>query len=255
MLQAQRATPSTDISDEFISAAPPNMLIIERIQAHLASYREKNGLRMEYITETDLDSYKGASGKCVAETYKKPWNKLSIEQKINRLDQYHAHLSRTYNLSPSQQEGLKTLFRDITQRNLLDEKDMIHYDGTDGSIMNINGLKQTSVGDWFLQNMVIRRPETVTNVAPVKMKPLSMETLQLINTPMAAASTPQTTMTGTTSTPSTISTTMAAAKPVKLAISKKTPATPATSKDTTDTMVATTAKPVKIQIKPKIVAP
>lgn len=73
---------------------------------------------------------------------KKPWTRLNIDMKINRLYQYGYKLSRDYNLSEDETNEVKNYLRVLLNDKLL-TKQYVDYDVETGNINLISGLNIT----------------------------------------------------------------------------------------------------------------
>jgi hypothetical protein len=159
--------------------------IIDRIKQHLLAFKETRELKVDHLSDKDVASYKQSTIAQVSDEseFRRNWIKLSFNQKINRLMIYHRHISDEYRLIEKQQEQLKTLFFELANSNILDEKDIINYDNNEGTILGINGLKQSTTGDFFLAS-VKTKSKTVASAPFGSMKPISLQELSNANKTM-----------------------------------------------------------------------
>jgi hypothetical protein len=128
--------------------------IITEIQQYLGRYRSTVSVPIERLTVDDVSLLKGyqlRSPKVQEMDYKRGWAKLAKAQKLNRLMNYHKKLTSDYDLTQAQQNQLKTLFYNSIGNDELD-RDQVVYNSNEGSIVNVNGLKQDNDGIFYFNN-------------------------------------------------------------------------------------------------------
>ena len=59
--------------------------IIDKIKQHLDAFRETHGLKLEYLSDKEVATYKQSTATQVADDseYRRNWIKLSFNQKLN----------------------------------------------------------------------------------------------------------------------------------------------------------------------------
>lgn len=139
------------------------MSIIEEIESHLNHYRSKT-------TAMEIKSH-DADTKDPEQLFKRSWNKLSGQEKINRLMNYHRIMVGNYSLSKESSNGLQKLFFQ-NYESLSDS--IVEYDVESAKVINIKGLKKDGRNDeFYLENF--DRPAGIKVKAPtfnLNLKPI-----------------------------------------------------------------------------------
>lgn len=131
------------------------MSLITEIENYLQQFRPKHGSKPIKVLDQEFEDKGNGSSNT---RFCKPWCKLSHQDRINRLMQYHQGLVEIYGLSKAMSADLQQLF--YTHVNdLLDNDEVVIYDVNTARIASINGLKRDQQDMFYLDTKAQSRPK------------------------------------------------------------------------------------------------